>query len=291
MQDATQAPPAQRVPIDQIEIGERLRPVSLPGVDSLISSIRDTGIMKDEIHLRQKGRGTNKHLLLMAGAHRLEAARRLGWDTIPAKVWVDVTDDFAALMEIDDNLSGSDLNPLDLAVFLAARKAVYERLHPETKQGGDRGNQHTGGRQTEQSSFCHSIAMARGVTERQIRKITAVGQALSGKDVAELRFAFKPVLMADLEVLSKITEPDDRKSAIWVFRNSTAKTLRDAIKLSKRASDETTAPPKDPVEEAFKALSTAWKRAPKAVRKRFVAAHFNELHPFIMLGEDYGADE
>ena len=73
--------------------------------------------------------------LFIAGGHRLEAAKRLGWEEIEAKIWTDVTDDWAAIMEIDDNLAGAEMNALDTAVFLATRKQVYERLHPETKAG------------------------------------------------------------------------------------------------------------------------------------------------------------
>lgn len=120
------------VPVAEIQDLNRLRPVSEAGVEALKASIAETGVMKDAIHVRRKKGGV---LVLIAGAHRLEAARQLGWTEIEAKVWVDVTDDWSRLMEIDDNLAGAEMGPLDTAVFLAERKAVYERLHPETKRG------------------------------------------------------------------------------------------------------------------------------------------------------------
>lgn len=282
-------PVVQPIEVDKILVGDRLRPVSPQGVDSLIASIEQLGVMKDAIQVRQRGRGDNKTLTLMAGGHRLEAAIKLGWETIPAKVWVDVTDDFAALMEVDDNLSGSDLTPLELAIFLARRKAIYERMYPETKRGGDRKSE-VFKNQTEQSSFSRSIAKSRGVTERQIRKITAVGQSLTEDDVSELRYAFKPISLADLEALSKVADGEMRRSTIWVFRNSSVKTLRDALKFVERDRAGKSAPQKDPVEGAFKALSSAWSRAPKAVRKRFVAEESAEL--FGLLSEfDAGLSE
>src|SRR5690554_3170186 len=106
--------------IDRIKVGEilatgRLRPVSEAGVESLMASIAEVGVMKDAVHVRQKKGG---QLVLIAGGHRLEAAKRLGWDEIEAKLWADVTDDWARLMEIDDNIAGAELNPLDTALFL-----------------------------------------------------------------------------------------------------------------------------------------------------------------------------
>lgn len=121
-----------RVAVSDVDDSRRLRPVSEAGVESLIASVNELGVMKDPIHVRQiKGGG----LVLVAGGHRLEAARRMGWEEVEAKVWTNVTDDWSRLMEIDDNLAGAEMNALDTAIFLAERKRVYEKLHPETKGG------------------------------------------------------------------------------------------------------------------------------------------------------------
>lgn len=117
------------VPVEDVIVRDRLRPVSEAGVAALLASIGELGVIKDAIHVRRKKDGS---LHLMAGAHRLSAARQLGWAMIPAKVWT-CTDDWARLMEIDDNLAGSELTVLDTAVFLARRKQVYERMHPQTE--------------------------------------------------------------------------------------------------------------------------------------------------------------
>lgn len=126
-------PKIVRLPIADIAIKDRLRPVKKAGVESLKKSILELGVIKDAIHVRQKGRGDKIKYELIAGGHRLAAATDLEWEDIPTRIWVDVTDDFCRLMEIDDNLAGSDLSALELSVFLAERKRVYEKLHPETR--------------------------------------------------------------------------------------------------------------------------------------------------------------
>jgi ParB family chromosome partitioning protein len=66
---------------------------------------------------------------------------------------------------------------------------IYETLHPDTKHGGDHGNQHTGGkqRQTENisaTSYAADAATATGETDRTIRNKTRIGNSLG--DVADL---------------------------------------------------------------------------------------------------------
>jgi ParB family transcriptional regulator, chromosome partitioning protein len=41
------------------------------------------------------------------------------------------------LREIDENLVRTDLNLLERAEHLLRRKELYERLHPETRKGGN----------------------------------------------------------------------------------------------------------------------------------------------------------
>jgi ParB-like chromosome segregation protein Spo0J len=73
----------------------------------------------------------------MAGLHRVKAARKLGWETVPA-ILREADDLVAELVLIDENLCRRDLTPAERAVAVKRRKAVYLQLHPETAHGGDR---------------------------------------------------------------------------------------------------------------------------------------------------------
>ncbi|MDO9527119.1 MAG: ParB/RepB/Spo0J family partition protein [Gemmobacter sp.] len=265
-----------RVKVADIVTRDRLRPVSQAGVDSLIASVKETGVMKDAIHIRKKKDGA---LYLIAGAHRLEMARRLGWDEIEAKVWTDVTDDWALMMEIDDNLAGAEMNALDTAVFLATRKAVYERLHPE-KRRGVAGGLARQGLASDIVSFAESSAEKFSISKRQIARIVAAGVRLGPSEVAQLRAAPRPVTQKDLEDISRIGDPDERSAIVLRMTTGKGKSAADA-RRSLRVETEGEAPVKDPIDVEFLALLSAFDRARKTARRRFVEDRLAELQALI----------
>lgn len=263
-----------RVPVADIDVSNRLRPVSEAGIESIMASIQETGVMKDAVHLRQKKGGK---LILIAGGHRLEAAKRLGWAEIEAKVWADVTDDWARLMEIDDNIAGAELSPLDTAVFLAERKRIYEKLHPETKHAVGSALAAKRWDATELGSVAFATATAEkfGMTDRQVRKIVAAGGNLDPRDIMLLRQAPKPVTLKDLTEIAKISGPVERYDVVAALSEGRAKSAADARRLRNAASGDT--PVEDPVEAAFRALDKAWQRAPMAAKKRFLFERASEV--------------
>ena len=263
-----------RVPVSEVIVRDRLRPVGEAGVASIIASIGETGVMKDAIHLRKKKDGK---LYLVAGGHRLEAARQLGWADIEVKVWADVTDDWARLMEIDDNLAGAEMDALDTAVFLAARKQVYERLHPETKRGLAGALARWDATDIGAVAFVTATAKKFGLSDRHVRRVAAAGLVLHAGNIADLRTAPRPVSLKDLIEISKISEPTERDMVVLRLASGNAKSAGEARRTlaSENGGIEPTL--KDPVEAAFKALSTAWARAPMAARRRFIHEHSDDI--------------
>lgn len=265
-----------RVAVAEVQEVSRLRPVSEAGVQSLIASYTETGVMKDAIHVRKKKDGA---LVLIAGAHRLEMARRLGWKEIEAKVWTDVTDDWARLMEIDDNLAGAEMNALDTAVFLARRKEVYERLHPEAKHGGDRRSADFQTDTMSVRSFAAATAEKFGLTDRHVRRMIAAGSALNALDVKRLREAPAPVKLADLQVIAK-AEYGERLDIVAALAEGRAKSAA-AARKSLRVEAGVEAPVKDPADRQYRALADAWTRASMAAKRRWIAEQFDELSPLV----------
>ena len=258
------------VPVADIHAEKRLRPVSETALVSLMASIGELGVMKDEVHLRQVG-GKNSRLVLIAGGHRLEAAKRLDWKAIPAKVWK-CSADWARLMEIDDNLANAELDALELAIFLAERKAVHEKLYPEAKRGvAGAAARWDATANMAVASFAQSVAQKREMGERSVYRLLKIGQALSQNDINRLRATEASPTLSDLEALAKVGDQHERSQAIIRFSNG------DAASLKKAIANTNTSPKKPPAEVSYQALMTAWKRAPMSVRQRFVREASDEL--------------
>lgn len=266
------APVLQRIRFADVKADQRLRPVSEAGVQSILASVAEIGRVKDPVHVRK----TRKGLVLLAGGHRLGAYAALGIEEADAWVWSDITNDQARLIEIDDNLAGAEMGPLDTAVFLAERKRVYERLHPETKQGvAGALARHSATDIVSVASFAATTAEKFGLSDRHVRRLVEIGTTLSGDQLRWLRAAPAKVRLADLQALAKIGDGHER-SQVCIRLSNGAKSAADALRAHRHERDGE-APLKDPVEEAFIALSKVWARAPMAAKKRFLMQHRSEV--------------
>lgn len=134
--------PLASIPVARVELGRRLREISEAQVVALMASIGDVGLLNPitvyprkviEAGISVDGYG------VVAGAHRLEACKRLGHIEIAAQV-VGLSELERQIAECDENLCGTTLTPSERATFTRRRKEAYEALHPETRHGA---NQHT----------------------------------------------------------------------------------------------------------------------------------------------------
>ena len=220
---------------------------------------------------------------LVAGAHRVEAAKRLGWTRIEAMI-VDGTPDETRLIEIDENLARAELTALERARFLTARKEIYERAHPEASRGGDRksiqfkGKNQTanlavwseaaGTDQTRQAaapSYAEDTRARTGISVRTIRRAVYIGDSLSEEMAAALSGTPLADRQTDLEQIIAMPELKRRK-VIEYCRTSKPppKTLSEVLRaIGKTASTSETAP-------ELNALKRAWMKATPRTRKRFV---------------------
>lgn len=111
----------------------RARSLDAGWVEGLAKIIRAQGLT-NAITVREE----NGKRVLVSGLHRLVAFKDLGRETIPARLSTASSDDEAKLEEVMENLGRNELNALDRCHHLYELKNVYEKLHPEVKNGGDR---------------------------------------------------------------------------------------------------------------------------------------------------------
>ncbi|MDO5704067.1 MAG: ParB N-terminal domain-containing protein [Paracoccus sp. (in: a-proteobacteria)] len=269
------------LPIAEIAQFARLRPVSPAGVATIVASIREIGQIASPVVVRQRPRKGGGHdYVLLDGAHRLSAATELGWTEVPVRVF-ECNDEQARLLEIDGNLAGAELNPLDTAVFLARRKEAYERLHPETR-AGFAGAFAKHKLANDIVSFAEITAEKFSLSRRHVERLVAAGSRLGPDEIGQLRMAPKPVTLKDLQVIAKIGAAPERYDVVQMLSEGTAKSAADARLKYKTAQPDYHGPaPRSPEDTELLALLNAWSRARRAVKRKFVAGAAPELEALI----------
>ena len=105
--------------INDIKINSGRREATPEDVQRLSASIAEVGMMNpitvDADHT------------LVAGLHRLEAAKLLGWTEVECTV-CELDGLHAELAEIDENVIRAGLSDLELSELLARRKKIYENF-------------------------------------------------------------------------------------------------------------------------------------------------------------------
>jgi ParB family chromosome partitioning protein len=238
----------------------RLRPVSEAKVTALMQVI-GAGVFLGAITVRR----VYTENLLIDGAHRLEAMKRLGRETIAVDV-LDCTAAEARQMEITGNLTAG-MTPIQDAIFLGVYQAEYEKLHPETKRGVAGGLARQG-QQHASAHFAELVAETRQISPGQVRRVIAAGRALTVAERAALQAVPHRIAISEIEKLGKIGEDGQRARAVGSLL--AGKRVADALRAEKAGAKDAEAADDAKVEAAFKALSTAWNRSPKAARRRFV---------------------
>ena len=200
-----------KIKIAEIKVGDNRREIDEANVANLMKSIREVGLI-NAITVTQGNK-------LIAGAHRLEACKRLGWEEIECNV-AELDGLKAELAEIDENLIRHNLNHIDEGEQLLRKKEIYEMLYPETKAGvagAKVTNEKRWGVATEESSaamkksFVDDSAEKMQLSPRRVRQKIQVARDLTPevKQIAkESKIGLDPLLE-----LARIKEPEKQKEA------------------------------------------------------------------------------
>jgi ParB-like nuclease domain len=177
---------SKMIAVDSIGVPpERMRKLRHGLVDKLAESIEKEGLLQPII---VRPLPDYRGYVLIAGHHRLEAVRKLKHDTIRAEILEGLSADQARVAEIDENLIRADLTPSERAVHHAERKALYLKLHPETKHGGAPGKAGGGkkAKDAKLASFVKDTAKKTGKAKRTIARDVSRGEKIDPQALADL---------------------------------------------------------------------------------------------------------
>jgi ParB family chromosome partitioning protein len=255
------------IPLDQIEVVDRLRALDPEGVDLIRISMAERGLINPISVRPMKGGGYR----LIAGAHRLEAAKRLlaaglrEWSYISATV-EDCDADEAELREIEENLCRKELSPYDEAEFYARWWMVWERQNGNLHGGDRKSSQHFADlkKKAKNPHFFELVAHKIGVHPETVRKAVKrrlktsdeVWNALKGTDASK-----KAVLLDRLQRMPSPMEIIDKANA--EFGGSIERALQRTPK-GKITSPATTS-------EMLVRIEAAWPQWNAAERKTFLS--------------------
>lgn len=179
---------------------------------------------------------------LIAGLHRLEACKLLGWKKIPAIV-TNLEGLKAELAEIDENLIRNDLTVLERGEEYKRRKEIYETLYPEAKAYSSEKQKQ---RRIQQPSeiispgFSKDTATKINVTPRTVQQEVQIANKLS----PEVKDILKDKPLADNKTeLLKLARMEHlkQKEVVKKVVSDGARNIREAISLINTVPSSTSA--------------------------------------------------
>jgi len=143
-------------------------------------------------------------------------------------------------------------------------------MYPESKKGGDRGNQHRGGkkRQSEIFSFSQEAAEKTGLSRRAIEIAVAIVAKLDPDVKLRLRGTWLENHQADLRKLSDVEPEWQHKICDLLFSTPPqATSVADATVLAEGRRLKT------PAEKMYDATTGNWARLSDTMREAFLDQH------------------
>jgi len=222
---------AAAIPLSHIDAGKSRRALSRTAVKALADSIAEIGLLAPIAVVR-----VGEAYEMVAGRHRLAAAKQLGWSEIPAVV-VELDDVDRLLAEIDENLIRNELRTLERSEHLAERKRLYLLKHPETAKGvaggkaGGNGRPKSSGVATAESAvatFAADTAAKTGASERTVREDVQIAESIP----EDVRDALRDTPLADskTDLLDIARLPEEAQREVVQTADLTSKTsVREAV--------------------------------------------------------------
>jgi ParB-like chromosome segregation protein Spo0J len=269
----------EHISFDKIRVGARRRVLDQAKVDAIADSMDRIGLQTPITVYKTD----NDDFELGVGLHRHAAAKSLRWTQILCRV-VQMDDLLRQLWEIDENLCRAELNELERGEHLADRKAIYEQLHPETRNVNERGGPGRGNKTAAESapvSFAGDTATRTGLSERTIQQSIRRAEHITPEVRDQIRefpeIADKGV---ELDELARAT-PEQQAAAVSAVKSGEAPNVRAALLSNGGAvlplnEERTLRIPRDP-KKAAAFLIEKWPRPDLEVMHNALSVHLSWL--------------
>ena len=228
-----------RIPITEIKIIPGRRKAVPSHIAELAKSIADVGLLNPIT--------VNEDHTLIAGLHRLEAAKLLNWTEIDCTI-CDIDSTRAELAEIDENVIRRPLSDMELNRALTRRKELYEALYPETiarnRPGHVSNHQGSSDKLSPESkvkSFVEDTAEKLGVSARTVERHLYLAEHLTPKVSEILKKMDKQPPRCELMKLARL-EPGQQEECAALFLSNKIKSVDTYLKQGKLETTKTDVP-------------------------------------------------
>ncbi|MBR7651425.1 ParB N-terminal domain-containing protein [Brucella oryzae] len=252
------------IPLKDIYIGDRARPVDEDHAVAIAASMADRGLINPiTVRATPAKDGGKTPYTLVAGGHRYRAAELNQWDEIDVIV-VSADAVEAQLMEISENLYRNELTALDRAIFVMKFREIHEEKFGKILRGGDQKSNRndcglifTPGRQ-----LSERVQERFGFGQRTYEYVTRIGkklhpalrQAVRGTDAEN-----------DQKLLLKLAAMPETEQAGIAAALKFEPDLKKVLEMDKPVKPQ---PDADTI--ALDALKRAWEKASPDVRALFL---------------------
>ena len=209
-----------KILISDISVNPGRREARLDHIKELAQSIANVGLINPIT--------VDKAHSLIAGLPRLEAVKALGWTDVECTV-SSLEGLAAELAEIDENFVRNDLSPVEYGDLLLRRKEIYDALHPETKNGGDKKSQEIRTRKARSDSFDPFVADTAkklGISRRTVEERIQTAKNLTPEVKEIIKGMDAPIPKKTALKISRLN-PEQQKEVAGLLASKEIKSIKD----------------------------------------------------------------
>ncbi len=271
------------LPVDEIKVGERLRPIDLAWAEALGRvMVREGQQVPIEVCRVPQIDGDDQPWLLVAGAHRLTGAQLVGIELIEARE-VSSSDQHRRQREVSENLWRRGLDPIDRAAFIAEQVTLLKlRAGIDPSKDGRKVSAEARWQKAVKDEaadanvtmtiaygWADDIAEQLGFSRATVERDLMLYRRLAPSVIARLRAARHPVATnaTQLRALAKLDYLTQTLAIDALLGGNGDRKFADAIAFAKGAAR----PVADPAEKRLSAFIGAFARMSLAERKGALA--------------------